>query len=108
MQLQTLNSIWDLEFEIWDLFFKSAIPNLHIRNQNMPSQIQIYTDENGNKTSVIVPYEDWAKMNARLRALQDKLKIFSGIREGMQEVKEARKANRELQNLADFINESRS
>ena len=74
----------------------------------MAAQIQIYTDENGNKTSVIVPYKDWAKMNRRLKALQSKLKIFSGIREGIQEVKEARTANRELQNLADFINESRS
>jgi len=74
----------------------------------MPNQIQIYTDENGNKTSVIVPYKDWAKMNARLKALQNKLKIFSGIREGIQEVKEARKTSRELQNLTDFINESRS
>ena len=71
----------------------------------MPNQIQISTDEHGNKTSVIVPYEDWAKMNERLKALQNKLKIFSGIREGIQEVKEARKTGRELQNLADFIND---
>ncbi|CAN5191084.1 hypothetical protein BH20ACI1_BH20ACI1_28490 [soil metagenome] len=74
----------------------------------MSNQIQIYTDENGNKTSVIVPYKDWAKLNARLNELQNKLKIFSGIREGIQEVKEARETGRELQDLSDFINESRS
>lgn len=74
----------------------------------MPNQIQIYTDENGNKTSVIIPYEDWTKINQRLKALQNKLKIFSGIREGLMEVEDARKINRQLQNLADFINESRS
>ncbi len=74
----------------------------------MPNQIQIYTDEHGNKTSVIVPYEDWTKMNARLKSLQEKLKIYSGIREGIQEVKEARETGRELQKLSDFINESRS
>ncbi|MCY7346931.1 MAG: hypothetical protein LH614_12010 [Pyrinomonadaceae bacterium] len=74
----------------------------------MPNQIQIYTDEHGNKTSVVIPYADWAKMNARLKALQNKLKTFSEIREGVQEVKEARKTGGKLQNLADFINESRS
>jgi hypothetical protein len=74
----------------------------------MPSQIQIYTDEHGNKTSVIVPYEDWARINARLKSLQKKLKVFSDIREGMQEVKEARQTGHELQSLSDFINESRS
>jgi hypothetical protein len=74
----------------------------------MPNQIQIYTDEKGNKTSVIVPYEDWTKINARLESLQNKLKIFSSVRDGMQEIKEARKKGKKLQNLSDFINESRS
>lgn len=74
----------------------------------MASQIQIYTDEKGNKTSVIVPYEDWTKINARLENLQNKLKIFSSIREGIWEVKEARKKGKNLQNLADFIDENRS
>jgi hypothetical protein len=74
----------------------------------MPNQIQIYTDEKGNKTSVIVPYEDWAKINARLEILQNKLKVFSSVRDGMQEVKEARKKGKNLQDLSDFINESRS
>lgn len=74
----------------------------------MSNQIQIYTDENGNKTSVIVPYEDWARINARLKSLQKKLKVFSDVREGIQEVKETRETGKELQNLSDFINESRS
>jgi hypothetical protein len=70
----------------------------------MPNQIQIYIDEKGNKTSVIVLYEDWAKINARLESLQNKLKIFSSVRDGMQEVKEARKKVKKLQDLSDFIN----
>ncbi|MGI9035361.1 MAG: hypothetical protein ACR2GD_04905 [Pyrinomonadaceae bacterium] len=74
----------------------------------MSSQIQIYTDEKGNKTSVIVPYEDWAKMNARLEILKNKLKIFSSVRAGITEVKEARETGKKLQDLSDFINESRS
>jgi hypothetical protein len=74
----------------------------------MSNQIQIYTDEKGNKTSVIVPYKDWAKINARLESLQNKLKIFSSVREGMQEIKEARKKGENLKNLSDFIDENRS
>ena len=74
----------------------------------MSNQIQIYTDEEGNKTSVIVPYEDWTKINARLENLENKLKIFSSVRDGMREVKEARKKGKKLQDLSDFINESRS
>lgn len=74
----------------------------------MPNQIQIYQDEKGNKTSVIVPYKEWAKLNARLQTLQNKLNIFSGIREGIREVKEAKKTGNKLQDLSSFINESRS
>jgi hypothetical protein len=69
----------------------------------MSGQIQIYTDENGNKISVIVPYEDWKKINERLENLQNKLKIFSSVREGIREIGEARKNNKNLQDLADFI-----
>ena len=74
----------------------------------MSDHIQIYTDEKGNKTSVLIPYEDWIKLNAELRSLQNKLKIFSDIREGMREIKEAKKKSKKLQDLSDFINESRS
>ena len=74
----------------------------------MSDHIQIYTDEKGNKTSVLIPYEDWIKLNAELRSLQNKLKIFSDIREGMREIKEAKKKGKKLQDLSDFINESRS
>lgn len=72
----------------------------------MRNQIQIYKDEQGNNTSVIVPYKDWAKLNARLDALQNKLNIFSSIRDGVREVKEAKKNGKELQDLSSFINES--
>ena len=74
----------------------------------MRNQIQIYKDEKGNNASVIVPYKDWAKLNARLDALQNKLNVFSSIRDGVLEVKEAKKNGKKLQDLSSFINESRS
>jgi hypothetical protein len=73
----------------------------------MASHIQIFTDDKGNKTSVIVPYKDWAKLNGRLAALQNKLNVFSSIRDGMREVKKARESGKKLQLLSDFVNESR-
>ncbi|MGI9036076.1 MAG: hypothetical protein ACR2GD_08565 [Pyrinomonadaceae bacterium] len=47
-------------------------------------------------------------MNAQLKILQNKLKNFSSVREGITEVKEARETDKKLQDLSDFINESRS
>ncbi len=73
----------------------------------MASHIQIITDDKGNKTSVIVPYKDWAKLNGRVAALQNKLNVFSSIRDGMREVIKARAAGKKLQLLSDFVNESR-
>lgn len=74
----------------------------------MANEIQYYTDSKGNKISVIVSFEEWQKLNARLAALENKLKVFKSVREGIKEVKEARKTNQKLQTLSEFINESRS
>ncbi len=71
-------------------------------------EIQIFTDRKGNKTSVIVAYEDWLKLNEKLETLQNKLEIATNVQNGIKEVKAARKTGRKLQNLSDFINENRS
>jgi tetrahydromethanopterin S-methyltransferase subunit G len=73
----------------------------------MHSRIQIYTDEKGNKRSIIVSYDEWEKLNDRVRRLENKLKIISGIRNGLAEVEQARRSGKKLQSLADFVNESR-
>ncbi len=74
----------------------------------MNSRIQIYTDEEGNKSSVIVPYEEWANLKSRLKYLEWKLKVFSSIRNGMGEIAEARATGKKLQSLSTFIDESRN
>lgn len=74
----------------------------------MANEIQYYTDDKGKRTSVIVSLKEWQKLNTRLAALEIKLKVFNSVRKGIKEVKEARKANRKLQPLSEFINESRS
>jgi rRNA maturation endonuclease Nob1 len=74
----------------------------------MANEIQNFTDNKGNKTSVIVSFEEWQKLNARQAIKENKLKIFKSVREGIKEVKEARKTNQKLQTLSEFINENRS
>ena len=74
----------------------------------MQRGIQIYTDDKGKKSSVIVPYEEWEKLTAKVRKLENKLKIVSSIRNGFEEVVQARKTGKKLQSLADFVNENRN
>lgn len=72
------------------------------------SDIQYYTNQQGEKTSVIVPYQEWLKLNAQVKALQEKLRIMLGIQEALQEVRQARKSSKKLQTLGEFIHESRN
>jgi hypothetical protein len=57
---------------------------------------------------VLVPIRTWEKMNQEYTKLQNKLKVFTGINEGLTEVKEARKSGKKMQNLKDFLRESNS
>ena len=65
-------------------------------------------DEKGEKTSVLVPLKTWERMNQEYNKLQNKLKVLTGIKEGINEVKEARKSGKKLQTLKDFLRESNS
>jgi hypothetical protein len=60
------------------------------------------------KTEPAVSLDDWTQLNERLNALQNKLDVFSSVRAGIREVKDARKKNLKLQKLSDFINENGS
>ena len=74
----------------------------------MSTRIKIYTDENGLKSSVLVPFREWTKLNAKLESLETKLNVFSGIRAGLREVEKARKSGKKLQSLLNFVNENRN
>lgn len=65
-------------------------------------------DDNGVKTSVIVPYEKWEKLNIAYHKLQNKLKVLISVKEGILEVKHAKKQGIRLQTLSDFLNEGNS
>jgi hypothetical protein len=74
----------------------------------MASALKYMVDENGDKTSVLVPIRTLEKINKEYTKLQNKLKVFTDIKEGIVEVKEARKSGKKLQTLKDFLRESNS
>ena len=74
----------------------------------MRNSVQYIVDDRGVKTSVIVPYNKWEKLNTDFHKLQNKLKVFLAIQEGLEEIKNTVKKGKELQTLSDFLNESNS
>ena len=74
----------------------------------MAGALKYMVDENGQKTSVLVPIKTWEKMTQEYSKLQNKLKLFTEIKEGVSEVREAKKSGKKLQTLKDFLRESNS
>ena len=74
----------------------------------MADALKYMIDENGDKTSVVVPLKTWEKINNEYASLQNKLKVLTGIKDGLKEVEEARRSGKKLQTLKDFLRESKS
>ena len=74
----------------------------------MAGALKYMVDEKGDKTSVLVPLKTWEKINIEYVRLQNKLKLLTGITEGIKEVSEAGKSGKKLQTLKDFLRESNS
>jgi hypothetical protein len=74
----------------------------------MRSIMQYIVDNKGVKTSVIVPFDKWEKINEDYHKLQNKLKVFVAIQEGLGEIRASKKNGDKLQSLSDFLNESHS
>jgi hypothetical protein len=74
----------------------------------MASALKYMIDEKGDKTSVLVPIKTWKKMNEDYSRLQNKLKVLTGIKNGLKEINEAQRTGRKLQALNDFLRESNS
>ncbi|OAV66519.1 hypothetical protein Barb6XT_01891 [Bacteroidales bacterium Barb6XT] len=69
-------------------------------------QVQYIVDSQGNKTSVIVPFQEWENLTAQYHKQQTKLKVLLGIRDGLTEIKQANQKGEKLQTLDDFLHES--
>ena len=74
----------------------------------MRNTVQFIVDNQGIKTSVIVPLDQWEKINSDYKKLQNKLELFLAIKDGMVELQTVKSEGKELQSLSDFLNESNS
>ena len=74
----------------------------------MAHPIKYMVDEKGQKTSVVVPFNTWTKINDDFTKLQNKLKVLLGIKSAFNEVKMSKKSGKKLQTLKDFLRESNS
>ncbi|MEO8820951.1 MAG: hypothetical protein ABI267_09065 [Ginsengibacter sp.] len=74
----------------------------------MAEALKYMINENGDKTSVLVPLKTWEKINKEYSSLQNKLKVLTGIKNGLKEVEDAQKSGKELQTLKDFLSGSNS
>jgi len=72
----------------------------------MPGNLKYMMDENGDKTSVVVPLKAWEEINQDYTRLRNKLNLLTGIKSGFREVKEAKNSGKKLQALKDFLGES--
>ena len=72
----------------------------------MSTALKYMIDEKGTTTSVLVPLKTWNKLNQDFSNLQKKMKVFSNIQNGWEEIKEAKKTGKKLQTLKDFLDES--
>ncbi len=74
----------------------------------MSNAIKYMVDENGQKTSVLIPLKTWEKMNFEYTRLENKLNVLLGLKSAFDEVEAANKSGRKLQTLKDFLRESNS
>lgn len=72
----------------------------------MADALQYMVDEKGQKISVLVPIKTWEKMNHEHSLLESKIKILTDIKEGLNEIREAKKSGKKLQILNEFLSES--
>ncbi len=72
----------------------------------MKNTVKYIVDEEGVRTSVIVPFHTWEKLNSDYKKLQNKLDVLLAIKDGLNEIKGADKKYEEFQTLSDFLNES--
>ena len=79
-------------------------PSLNLlKKLNMPQALQYIVDENGHKTSVLVPVKVWDDLNYNYQKLQNKISTLTSISEGLNEVRVAGKTARKLQTLKGFL-----
>ena len=66
-------------------------------------KLKYIINEKGVKIYVLVPLKTRKKINDDYARLKNKLNLFFGIKNGLREIKEAKKTGKKLQTLNDFV-----
>lgn len=74
----------------------------------MATPLKYMVDENGQKTSVLVPIKTWAKIKEDYNKLQNKLNFIIGLKGAFQEIESAKKSGKKLTTLKGFLDENNS
>ena len=69
----------------------------------MKNAMRYIVDNQGVKTSVIVPFDKWEKINSDYKKLQNKFELFLAVQDGLIELKTAKKEGKKLQTLSNFL-----
>jgi hypothetical protein len=68
-------------------------------------KIQYVTDEEGNKKAVMIPIEEWKKVEKQFLELAEYASLDSDLRAAFMEVQEMMKGNKKGQTLKEFLDE---
>jgi len=68
--------------------------------------MQYIVDSQGIKISVVVPIEDWKRMNEDYIKNRNKQDVIQTIKDGLDEIKSPKKNGFKLQTLTEFLNEN--
>ena len=78
------------------------------KEHQMKKNLQFIHDDKGIKTAVIVPFDQWEKINADYQKILKKLEVIQAVEDGMIELKNSKNSGDDLQTLSEFVNESKS
>ena len=68
-------------------------------------KIQYVTDEEGNKKAVMIPIEEWKKVEKQFLELAVYASLDSDLRAAFMEVQEMMKGNKKGQTFKEFLDE---
>lgn len=68
-------------------------------------KIQYVTDEDGNKKAVMIPIEEWKKVEKQFLELIEYASLDSDLRTAFMEVQEMIKGTKKGQTLKEFLDE---
>jgi hypothetical protein len=68
-------------------------------------KIQYVTDEEGNKKAVMIPIEEWKKVEKQFLELTEYASLDSDLRAAFMEVQEMMKGNKKGQTFKEFLDE---